>query len=74
MPIPAANPFARIRAAVEEVRSSADYRFENAHREAPESLVIQRTTRGAGYLERGKVRHLVSPEQAMLFSHSEPIL
>jgi len=67
-----ANPFARIRAAVEEVRSSADYRFENAHREAPESLVIQRTTRGAGYFEKGKVRHLVRPEQAMLFSHSEP--
>jgi len=67
-----ANPFAHIRAAVDEVRRSPDYRFENAHREAPESLVIQRTTRGVGYFESGKVRQPVGPGQAMIFSHSEP--
>jgi len=68
----AANPFARIRAAVEEVRRSPDYRFENANREAPESLVIQRTTCGAGYFASGRTRQLVGPGEAMLFSHNEP--
>jgi len=67
-----ANPFARIRAAAGEVHRSPDYRFENAHRESPESLVVQRTTRGAGFLECDTGRHLVGAGQAMLFSHSEP--
>lgn len=66
------NPFPVIYVAKEEVRSSPDYRFNNADRPDRFSFVIQRTSAGAGFYMENKVRQLVPAGSAMLFSHAEP--
>lgn len=64
--------FPYVRVGDEEVQSSPDYVFENIEREAPASLVIQRTLSGAAWYRDRDGQRAVNPGHAMLFTHAEP--
>ncbi|MFI5356180.1 MAG: AraC family transcriptional regulator [Opitutales bacterium] len=70
MPVP--DPFPVVNVGAEEVQTSPDYVFANAHREGPSLFVIQRTLAGAAYFQDAGGRQLVPPGHAMLFTHAEP--
>ncbi len=70
MPAPK-NPFAIVDVAAEEVRTALDYHWDNARRNQPNRLVIQRTISGQGfYRDRHGLRD-VPPGYAMIFTHAE---
>ncbi len=64
--------FPYVRVGAEEVQTSPTYCFENIRREAPASLVIQRTLAGAAWFRNAQGERLVTAGQAMLFTHAEP--
>lgn len=64
--------FPYVRVGAEEVQISPAYHFENINREAPASLVIQRTLAGAAWYRDHKGERRVTAGQAMLFTHAEP--
>lgn len=70
MPVP--DPFPVIHLGAEEIYRSADYFYDNARRDRPQMLVIQRTVAGAGFLRDATGRRLVPAGHAMLFTHREP--
>jgi AraC-like DNA-binding protein len=69
--MPLSDPFPVVNVGSEEVRTSPDYRFENARRQDGMALVIQRTLAGAGFFEDAAGPRDVGPGQAMLFAHEE---
>lgn len=70
--MPASEPFSVVQVGAEEVRRSADYRFDNANREPKSSLVIQRTLAGAAWFRDASGTQPVPAGYAMLFTHTEP--
>ncbi|WOO42146.1 helix-turn-helix transcriptional regulator [Rubellicoccus peritrichatus] len=55
-----------------EVRQSIRYYYDNSDRDDEREIcVVQRTRRGAGFLERDGIRKLAKRGEAMLFIHGE---
>ncbi len=69
--MPNANPFPVIHVGADETYTHPEYYFNNATRDGPFALVIQRTLAGEAFFREGKITHKVTPGKAMLFSHSE---
>ena len=72
VPESAADPFAVVHGAAEEVQTEPGYRWDNATRGDPDRLVIQRTLAGAGFYRDSTGEHAVPVGSAMLFTHREP--
>lgn len=68
----AADPFAVVYGAAEEVRRDISYDWDNATRGDPDQLVLQRTMAGAGVFRDGGGEHRVPAHHAMLFTQREP--
>ncbi|MFZ9682174.1 MAG: helix-turn-helix domain-containing protein [Cephaloticoccus sp.] len=69
--MPEPEVFSYVRVAADEERRSPQYHFDNLGREAPASLVIQRTLAGAAFFADAAGRRLVPAGHAMLFTHAE---
>ncbi len=68
----AADPFAVVNGAAEEVRRDTSYRWDNATRGDPDQLVLQRTMAGAGFFRDARGAQPVPAQHAMLFTQREP--
>lgn len=66
-----ADVFALVDGGAEEVRSGADYCWDNSRRSEANRMIVQRTIAGAAFFEDGSGRRLVPPGWAMLFTHRE---
>ncbi|TVR45799.1 MAG: AraC family transcriptional regulator [Puniceicoccaceae bacterium] len=68
----ASTPFTLVQAAAEEVRTTSAYFFDNARRDGSDSLVLQRTLGGAGFIAGPDGVRYARVGQVMLFTHREP--
>lgn len=66
------NALPALQGAVEEVRNSPDYRFDNARRSDAPRMVVQRTLSGDAFYRDHRGEKRVGEGQVMLFTHHEP--
>lgn len=69
--MPKQSPFPTIQVGADETYTHSGYYFENAKRDAPHALVIQRTLEGKAFFRERQQTHAVPAGHAMLFTHSE---
>lgn len=63
--------FALVDGGAEELRSCADYQWDNSRRSDANRMIVQRTLAGTGFFEDDHGRRLVPAGSAMLFTHRE---
>jgi AraC-like DNA-binding protein len=70
----AADAFASVRAAADEINTTTSYFWDNNNRphEVWEVLTVQRTISGAGFFSDANGTHPVPAGHVLLFSHREP--